>query len=229
MKNYLLYIILISTISHLTGCREKPNYTLYKGQELRAGDIVLRCGSGLTSKAVQIADGGGCYSHVGIVVDSAGMKMIVHAVPDEHDDNEKEDKVKMDTPEVFFSSTKTSNGRILRYNDETKARKAAETALRIYYKGFLFDHNYDESDTTSMYCCELVEYAYKKAASMSITGASISQTATTATLSKNLSIQENLSPMQMNFSKPLKKVLPMKSLLLQLGYLLTRTATTSTV
>lgn len=169
MKNYLLYIILISTISHLTGCREKPNYTLYKGQELRAGDIVLRCGSGLTSKAVQIADGGGCYSHVGIVVDSAGMKMIVHAVPDEHDDNEKEDKVKMDTPEVFFSSTKTSNGRILRYNDETKARKAAETALRIYYKGFLFDHNYDESDTTSMYCCELVEYAYKKAASMSIT------------------------------------------------------------
>ena len=169
MKNYLLYIILISTISHLTGCREKTNYTLYKGQELRAGDIVLRCGSGLTSKAVQIADGGGCYSHVGIVVDSAGIKMIVHAVPDEHDDNEKEDKVKMDTPEVFFSSTKTSNGRILRYNDETKARKAAETALRIYYKGFLFDHNYDESDTTSMYCCELVEYAYKKAASMSIT------------------------------------------------------------
>ncbi len=169
MKNYLLYIILISTISHLTGCREKTNYTLYKGPELRAGDIVLRCGSGLTSKAVQIADGGGCYSHVGIVVDSAGRKMIVHAVPDEHDDNEKEDKVKMDTPEVFFSSTKTSNGRILRYNDETKARKAAETALRIYYKGFLFDHNYDESDTTSMYCCELVEYAYKKAAAMSIT------------------------------------------------------------
>ena len=113
MKNYLPYIILISVACLITGCREKHEYTLYKGQKLKVGDIVLRCGSGMTSRAVQIADGGGCYSHVGIVVDSAGTLMIVHAVPHEHEDPKDEETVKMETPEAFFSSMRTSNGRIM--------------------------------------------------------------------------------------------------------------------
>lgn len=169
MKNYLPYIILISVACLITGCREKHVYTLYKGQELKVGDIVLRCGSGMTSRAVQIADGGGCYSHVGIVVDSAGTLMIVHAVPYEHEDPKDEETVKMETPEVFFSSMRTSNGRIMSCNDSTMAREAAQVAMGIYRKGILFDHNYDTSDTTRMYCSELVEYAYKKGTGISIT------------------------------------------------------------
>lgn len=48
---------------------------------LKAGDVVLRRGSGLTSRAVLMADRSRGYSHVGIVVDSAGVMMVVHAVP----------------------------------------------------------------------------------------------------------------------------------------------------
>ena len=109
-------------------------HTLYQGQQLRAGDVVLRCGSGMTSRAVRMADGGGCYSHVGIAVDSSGVMMIVHAVPDEHDGAGDVDRVKMDAPEVFFSSMRTSNGRIMRHADSIVARSAAEVALRIYRK-----------------------------------------------------------------------------------------------
>lgn len=169
MKKYLLYIILISIVCLTTGCREKHAYTLYKGQELKAGDIVLRCGSGMTSRAVQMADGGGCYSHVGIVVDSAGTLMIVHAVPHEHEDPKDEETVKMDTPEIFFSSMRTSNGRIMSYSDSTMARAAAQVAMEIYRKAIIFDHDYDINDTTRMYCSELVEYAYKKGTGISIT------------------------------------------------------------
>lgn len=41
--------------------------------------------------------------------------------------------------------------------------KAAEYAMQTYRRNTLFDHDYDDSDTTKMYCCELVEFAYAKA------------------------------------------------------------------
>ena len=66
MKTCLPHIILILAAVLTTGCRDRDGHTLYQGQQLRAGDVVLRCGSGMTSRAVRMADGGGCYSHVGI-------------------------------------------------------------------------------------------------------------------------------------------------------------------
>lgn len=169
MKTCLPHIILILAAVLTTGCRDRDGHTLYQGQKLRAGDVVLRCGSGMTSRAVRMADGRGCYSHVGIAVDSSGVMMIVHAVPDEHDGAGDVDRVKMDAPEVFFSSMRTSNGRIMRHADSIVARSAAEVAQRIYRKGVLFDHDYDTEDTTRMYCSELVEHAYREAAGLSIT------------------------------------------------------------
>lgn len=153
----------ILTALIITSCGVKTERTLFpEDLILEPGDIVLRCGSGITSRAVLFADGGGSYSHVGIVADSAGVMMIVHAVPDEHNNSSDVDRVKMDTPEDFFSNIRTSNGRIMRYQDCETAAKAATEAYMIYKRGTLFDHDYDDRDTTKMYCCELVEYAYQK-------------------------------------------------------------------
>lgn len=154
----------ILTALIITSCGVKTERTLFpEDLILEPGDIVLRCGSGITSRAVLFADGDGSYSHVGIVVDSAGVMMIVHAVPDEHDNKGDVDRVKMDTPEEFFSNIRTSNGRVMRCYDSEKGVTAAAEAYRIYNHGMLFDHDYDDRDTTKMYCCELVEYAYNKA------------------------------------------------------------------
>lgn len=153
----------------LCGCKTEKKHSLYCGDELKAGDVVLRRGNGITSRAVLMADKGGCYSHVGIVAESSGVIVIIHAVPDEHDGPNDKDRVKMDAVETFFSSSRTSNGRILRHNDTLVAKRASEEALRIYRKGMLFDHDYNEKDTNLMYCCELVEYAYKAAGGLSIT------------------------------------------------------------
>ena len=87
---------------------------------------MLRCGSGLTSRAVLVADNGGNYSHVGIVVDSSGVMMIVHAVPGEHDFPNDFDRVKMDEAKTFFLTTRTKNGRIMRYSESIVAQKAAQ-------------------------------------------------------------------------------------------------------
>ena len=156
--------LLLSAVLMGTGCGSNEEKSLLpEGIRLKTGDLVLRCGSGMTSRAVLWADGGGSYSHIGIVVDSAGVKMIVHAVPDEHDGPNDIDRVKMEPPEKFFSSVRTCNGRIMRYPDSIIAQKAAQEAYRIYRKGTLFDHDYDDSDTSTLYCCELVEFAYQKA------------------------------------------------------------------
>lgn len=134
------------------------------GCELRTGDIVFRRGGGISSHAVMMADINGRYSHVGIVVDSAGKKMIVHAVPGEPDFEGDPDRVKMDTPENFFSVTNANAGEVKRLRGDTLTPiKAAAFAMEIYRRYTLFDHDYDDSDTTKMYCCEIVEFAYAKA------------------------------------------------------------------
>lgn len=162
MKGVMLSVMLMVVLLG-TSCGSKVESSLLPPNvELQSGDIVLRCGSGVTSRAVLWADNGGSYSHVGIVVDSAGVKMIVHAVPDEHDGPEDVDRVKMERPELFFSSVRTSNGRVMRYPDSLKASKAGMEAYGIYQQGILFDHYYDDLDTTKMYCCELVEFVYQK-------------------------------------------------------------------
>ncbi len=125
---------------------------------LTPGDVVFRRGSGVTSHAVLIAEKGGAYSHVGIVVDSAGVPMVVHAVPYEDD----EDRVKMESPQDFFAAMRAQEGAVYRHADSDVARQAAEAAVRVYRRGVLFDHSYDDSDTTKMYCTELVVFAYGK-------------------------------------------------------------------
>lgn len=130
---------------------------------LREGDVVFRRGSGMTSRVVIAADRIGDYSHVGIVVDSAGVKMIVHAVPGEPDFEGDIDRVKMDKPEQFFSSVNANHGEVRRHHDSIAARKAAQIAVDIYRRGTPFDHDYDDQDTTKMYCTELVTFSYAQA------------------------------------------------------------------
>ena len=156
-------VIVLMTV----GCGEKEQghrCLLPEGTELREGDVVFRRGGGLVSHVVVAADRGGNYSHIGIVVDSAGVKMIVHAVPDEPDYEGDIDRVKMDRPETFFSSKYTSVGEVCRFKGDTAiAHKAALAAMAVYKRYTPFDHDYDDRDTTKMYCTELVVHSYKLA------------------------------------------------------------------
>ena len=130
--------------------------------QLKVGDIVFRRGSGFTSQVVLMAERGGAYSHVGIVADSAGVLMVVHSVPGEPDYKGDEDRVKMERPEVFFASLRAHEGAVYRHQDSVAARQAASRALQTYRRKALFDHDYDDSDTTKMYCTELVTHAFRQ-------------------------------------------------------------------
>lgn len=131
--------------------------------QLREGDVVFRRGGGMTSQAVLLADKNGYYSHCGIVVDSAGSMLIVHAVPGEPDYEGDPDRVKADWPATFFSSVYANAGEVCRTDNDTIARTAARTAWEIYRRGVLFDHDYNSNDTTLLYCTELVHLVYSEA------------------------------------------------------------------
>lgn len=161
-----LFFLAVLSIMHFTYCSSGGNgisrSIMPCGISLREGDVVLRCGSGMTSRAVLAADRGGIYSHVGIVVDSAGVKMIVHAVPGEPDFEGDDDRVKMDSVGRFFSSLNAEHGEVLRHKNHVIASAAARNAVEIYRRRTLFDNDYDEDDTTRMCCTELINFSFAK-------------------------------------------------------------------
>lgn len=163
MSVWVAVIVAMLFFSACSGGRGKvAGNIMPEGLILREGDVVLRCGGGLTSHAVMLADNNGAYSHVGIVVDSGGTKMIVHAVPDEPDFEGDVDRVKMDSLGRFFSSVYADKGEVLRHKDARVAARAAHYALAIYHRKTLFDHDYDEKDTTKMCCTELITFSFAR-------------------------------------------------------------------
>lgn len=157
-------LLVLWLLAVLMGCQKpSPDCILPDDVELRAGDVVFRRGCGLLSHAVLKADNRGVYSHTGIVVDSCGVAMIVHAVPAEPDYDGEPDRVKMEPPEQFFGSDRAVAGEVRRPLDSVAAARAAEMALQLYRQGTLFDHDYDCNDTTQMYCTELLLYSFSRA------------------------------------------------------------------
>lgn len=155
----------------LWGCSQKNDSEQVHGfkcimpddVQLQTGDVVFRRGTGMASRVILKLDTASNYSHSGIVVNYNGKKMIAHAVADEPDFEGDVDRVKMDTPEVYFSDHYAQCGEVCRIQDDSIAHKAAEIAIRAYERKVLFDHQYDDTDTTEMYCAELVVYAYNRA------------------------------------------------------------------
>ena len=130
----------------------------------REGDIVLRSGTSLESHVVAAANMRAGYSHCGIVARGAGGQLlVVHAVPDEPDFSGDPDRVKAEPFRVFFARRRARSGCVLRCADSVAARRSAEHAMVLFRRRTLFDHDYDEHDSTRMYCSELVYYVYDHA------------------------------------------------------------------
>lgn len=158
LQVWLLLLLLVS-------CRRTPAVqSILPGHiHLEVGDVVFRQGNGLTSRAVRAADADGRYSHIGMVVKADSVLQIVHAVPGEPDYPGDPDRVKMELPEKFFHPVNASCGRVMRPRNARAAREAAQKACEVYARGTLFDHTYNDRDTTTMYCCELIAHCFRAA------------------------------------------------------------------
>ena len=165
IKNILL-VVAVAAIATSVACvrsadeggRVRDDLPL---QRLRDGDLLFRCGVGTQSRVVTGLDtAGGEYSHVGIAFNDGGKWRVVHAVPGESADGV--DRVKIDAVDTFFMTSRAVHGAAMRFKcDDATARRAAIRARRLAQQQVPFDHRYNWTDTTSLYCTELVQLAYQ--------------------------------------------------------------------
>lgn len=128
---------------------------------LRAGDVVLRHGTGLWSRLfAQLNRHDQRFSHAGIVVlDDHQQWRVVHA---EVDDLAGNGRVRLDTWGDFIAQG--PRVALLRVNDERTADRIADAALAMHGDKLAFDLTFDLSRTDAVYCTELVWRALTVAA-----------------------------------------------------------------
>lgn len=141
-------------------CSKKQQvvFDLSDSSEWREGDVALRCGWGMESRAV-VTNSRSAYSHTGILhFDSVSDHwQVIHAVPGE----DNPEYIKAEPVEVFFSPERARLGGWLRIDcSDSIARLATAYALRKVQEKVLFDNNYLLADTTELYCTELLWLSY---------------------------------------------------------------------
>lgn len=154
--------ILLLLVLLLGGCTHHREEVLLTGHEdFREGDLVLRCGYGAESRVVTESSRS-VYSHIGMLhrgEDDEGW-MVIHAVPGEAEDGEPE-WLKCERIEDFFAVDRAMRGAWMRVDcSDSVAKAAARYALGKVHARVEFDNDYLLSDTTQLYCTELVWRAF---------------------------------------------------------------------
>ena len=140
-------------------CAHSPSPISYRSaeKEWREGDLALRCGWSKESRAI-VAKGKCSYSHIGLLhYDSISGWTVVHAVPDE----DEPELLKTEPVSVFWCSERAQLGGWMRVNcNDTIAAAAVRYALQKVSDHVLFDNKFLLTDTTELYCTELVWQSY---------------------------------------------------------------------
>ena len=169
MSNYLkhtLYtiaiIISILTMIQCSGPEQPKLSPKIPIEKLQAGDIAFRRGESIASEVVLYNDIDGRYSHVGLVVETDSGLMVAHSVPGETSTQETIDVIQIEHINHFFEPKVSVRGEIMRMNLDSVQRHLLNIlAHKKVDDKVPFDHNYDLSDTTKLYCTELLQLLFK--------------------------------------------------------------------
>ncbi len=163
MKNTLILLLLLLLLLEY-GCNtnDKRAVDLRALEErLEAGDLIFRCGTGFAGRVVTSLDDEGLYSHVGIVVGDRDAWQIVHSVPYEPAFEGDFDRVKCEPLTYFVGRYPTAEvGHFRPKVAKEPLQRIVQHALRLSQKQVAFDHDYDLSDTTRLYCTEMIDYLF---------------------------------------------------------------------
>ncbi len=152
----LFFIPLILSCS-----QETVRYSL-PYDDLQEGDLAFRCGQGVVSRVVTIAEEAGVYSHVGVLVNDNGKWKVVHAVPGEREVKDDFDRVKMEDIEMFFSNNKAVAGCLVHtgINEHNMIESLRNNAKEAAKDSVRFDNQYSLEDSNKVYCTEFVWRLY---------------------------------------------------------------------
>ena len=152
-KSCILLILLL-----ITSCRSGGNHYAATLPEIpisnfHSGDVALRLGRTIESRAIA-ADGG--YSHVGIIIRKDSTLQVAHIEPSRNGS----ELTKYESLEQFFHPDNASSGAVMRIENLESTQLAVVENYLFSCKNISFDHDYKLSDSTQMYCTELVYRAF---------------------------------------------------------------------
>ena len=141
----------------LLGCDNRahisPEVPQIPISDIRSCDLVFRLGRSIES-AIVAADGG--YSHIGVIIRANSGLWVAHIEPS----REGQEQTKYESLEEFFRSDRALAGCVMRLEElDPMQRERVENYL-LSCRNISFDHDYMLSDTTQMYCTELVWRAF---------------------------------------------------------------------
>ena len=112
----------------------------------------------MLSIGVTSLEGGGQYSHIGVLVRTQDGWMIAHAVPSEREFEGDFDRVKTETPDVFFSPARATRGCLMHtgLTDTCALSRLRTSALQQTRDSVRFDPMFDLEDTSRVYCTEFI-------------------------------------------------------------------------
>lgn len=165
VRNSLATAIFVVGLTLLHACRSEQPRPIRRSDiphaALQSADVAFRLGRSIESDVIAACDGKKGYSHVGVIIRSDTATLVVHVEPSRSTD----ERVRCERADDFFRSDRASAGAVMRIDGITDRQRSVITAyvLSLVEAGIGFDHDYSMTDSTRMYCTELVERAFASA------------------------------------------------------------------
>ncbi len=125
--------------------------------KFHSADLAMRLGRTIESDLIaRSGESDNRYSHIGLIIESDSGLIVVDIEPST---DKKSEQIKVQSLKEFFSPIRAISGAVFRYNDldSAKINTLKYCAIKHLNSSITFDHDYQLTDTMSMYCTELVE------------------------------------------------------------------------
>ena len=157
----LLFFIVLSLSIGCATCTPKTYPTIQIPEaDFRSADLALRLGRSIESDLIaRGGKSGNHYSHIGLLIESDSGMIVVDIEPSTDKESEQ---IKAQSVGDFFNTEKVIAGAIMRHNglDSTQINILKNKAIELLNSSITFDHDYQLSDNSKMYCTELIEVLF---------------------------------------------------------------------
>lgn len=149
---YFAVLLALVTFSCEKRLPRSPSIPEIPVTEIRSCDLVFRLGRSIESSVIASQ---GNYSHIGVIIERDSARLVAHIEPS----RKGSEQTRYESVEEFFHPDKASAGCVMRIDELDSVQRLKIESYLLTCKDITFDHNYTLSDTTQMYCTELVHRA----------------------------------------------------------------------